>query len=983
MLQLIASGPGTGKTSACIELFRNEIARTKSGIDSRSFFVLPSREHAERIQHLILKKDVPGLFNAHILTLNELAARLSGFSAAAGPSDALRRRLIGDILASDAGFPYFEKAKAFTGFHELMSDLIREFESSCLTIEDFETLAQPLVKDPVFRSKFRDFSVLYKNYCLRLAELGLQEPEAVIRTLAGKQKGPAAAEKLELVVFDGFYHFSRAQQELIRVVSRSARHAVVTLTLPSRKNERPDLFYHAERTRAFLERTGFKASARSAGENRRSASPVLRHVLDELFSAKPKLSAVVPGALAVLEAPDRRGEIEMIAREIRSLVRQDAYYLSDIAVILRSVSPYQTIIQSVFDEFNIPVHVHERTLLTDTRLGAHFYRLVRFMLGSSAEEDLAVLTASTLAPDAAAQRERLEALRSEVLSCAGAVPFCRAFRQYLSALEPDGGAAERQAARTIEDILRSIESYYARGSKRTFAVKARLAELETVAGSALFSLKGHGKNRVQVYDAVMALPKEYKAVFIAGLVEKEFPVMIQEDPVFKDAERAVLNRSGVVLEERHTRAAGERYFFYMAAARAREKLTLSYPLYDAQMRPVLPSFFVEEVRRLFHKEIPTRTRRPDALLPAPAEWETEADIMRAYGQSLRGAGANARRLAALAAARGVPAERLAALERCASRSETDAAIRDERIAARFASLDAPFSPSRLEKLAACKFRYFAGEFLKLNEPLEGREAMQMGTTLHKTLELYYGSLDKESLANGQYLENGAAMLKKLKALLGPAAEKYLTAPGPRYRRLAQMAQMETALELFILTERKLREARGFTPSHFELTFSDRKPAPLGVLELGSGADKIRVRGQIDRIDVTADGKQALVIDYKLSKRPLSKKIEKGLELQLPLYVLVARKLLKLEVLGAEHRYLSDGERAGFYRKEARKTLALHGSVKSFEEPAFEAVLENAERSILELVASLKKADISVKSRSCEFCHFSPVCRFETWKIAYE
>jgi len=69
-LELLVSPPGTGKTSHCIDLFRQEILqpssakasedKSRGGIDSRSFFVLPSREHAERIQNLLLKKRRPG-----------------------------------------------------------------------------------------------------------------------------------------------------------------------------------------------------------------------------------------------------------------------------------------------------------------------------------------------------------------------------------------------------------------------------------------------------------------------------------------------------------------------------------------------------------------------------------------------------------------------------------------------------------------------------------------------------------------------------------------------------------------------------------------------------------------------------------------------------------------------------------------------------------------------------------------------------------
>ena len=94
--QLLVSGPGTGKTAHCIDLFRREILKSPAGIDSRAYFVLPNREHAGRIQNLLLKKDVPGLFNAHVLTIHDLASRLLG-GASRRPTDALRRSILRSI----------------------------------------------------------------------------------------------------------------------------------------------------------------------------------------------------------------------------------------------------------------------------------------------------------------------------------------------------------------------------------------------------------------------------------------------------------------------------------------------------------------------------------------------------------------------------------------------------------------------------------------------------------------------------------------------------------------------------------------------------------------------------------------------------------------------------------------------------------------------------------------------------------------------
>ncbi len=196
--------------------------------------------------------------------------------------------------------------------------------------------------------------------------------------------------------------------------------------------------------------------------------------------------------------------------------------------------------------------------------------------------------------------------------------------------------------------------------------------------------------------------------------------------------------------------------------------------------------------------------------------------------------------------------------------------------------------------------------------------------------------------------------------------------------------MRETLRAFVRHEQKLGLSRGLVPAYFEIGFGKDVQGALDYLEIENGREPIRLTGKIDRIDVSEDGRQALVIDYKRSQREYSvkKKLEKGLELQLPIYLLVARKLLGLELLGAELRILRESKKDGVYPEDAGKALdATKSQMKSAGE--FEAMLNDTEARIRQIVGRLKSADISVRSKSCNFCEFDPVCRFEKWKLVYE
>src|SRR3990167_3639615 len=115
----------------------------------------------------------------------------------------------------------------------------------------------------------------------------------------------------------------------------------------------------------------------------------------------------------------------------------------------------------------------------------------------------------------------------------------------------------------------------------------------------LFSLHERDKNAVQVYDISLARQKEYKVIFLAGLLERVFPSETREDPVLSDEERRTAG-----LAEKLPKQALERYFFYLAVTRARERVIFSYPRFDLEGHEALPSFYVDEVTRLFQAPLP-------------------------------------------------------------------------------------------------------------------------------------------------------------------------------------------------------------------------------------------------------------------------------------------------------------------------------------------------------------------------------------------
>jgi ATP-dependent helicase/DNAse subunit B len=140
-------------------------------------------------------------------------------------------------------------------------------------------------------------------------------------------------------------------------------------------------------------------------------------------------------------------------------------------------------------------------------------------------------------------------------------------------------------------------------------------------------------------------------------------------------------------------------------------------------------------------------------------------------------------------------------------------------------------------------------------------------------------------------------------------------------------------------------------------------------------EKIRITGQIDRIDVgTLDGRTVFsIIDYKSGRRPAfsDAHIESGERLQLPIYVAAAQALVfngKAEPLLAGYWTMTGGF-------DAKGALAVKQEVTSSER--WEKVREMIEKRVAQSVAEIRRGDFPVASRdeNCtHYCEFRTVCR---------
>ncbi|MGH9294157.1 MAG: PD-(D/E)XK nuclease family protein, partial [Acidimicrobiales bacterium] len=244
--------------------------------------------------------------------------------------------------------------------------------------------------------------------------------------------------------------------------------------------------------------------------------------------------------------------------------------------------------------------------------------------------------------------------------------------------------------------------------------------------------------------------------------------------------------------------------------------------------------------------------------------------------------------------------------------------------------DRPFSPTTLESLATCPFRFLADQLLRVvplaaPEELDTIDARERGSLMHGILEEYFrpfvgapAPLADIPAPQGPAGTGGGGA--ELPGFLGPAERaRLLEIVDAHFGRLEQQGRTGRALfwkiergrvrrdlERFVARELESAHRRRSRPVRLELSFGHERP-----LVIAAGGREVAFRGRMDRVDVEA-GRDMVVIDYKsgssVSYRSLlCDPLGAGRHLQLPIYAKAAAAVLGEPSTGSirsEYRFIS-------------------------------------------------------------------------------
>ena len=552
----------------------------------------------------------------------------------------------------------------------------------------------------------------------------------------------------------------------------------------------------------------------------------------------------------------------------------------------------------------------------------------------------------------------------------------------------------------LDKIRRALEELRAADSVRA---KTTLDEFRQIIEDSLRAPMGHlGVTGQGVFVSTIAAAAgmSFDAVWLVGMIEGGTPPSVRPDPLLPESDW----RAAGGLSRFAQRIAAERYD-YLSAVAASPHRELSYPVAGAgSQREAYPSrWFLEQAsalegapvhtnglpklrdrpwltiddsgeRALAHIADAALADRHDYNLRRLLQWRHEGNSLHRHPLAQEGTLASAIRLG-----------QRRNLHRLTEFDGNLSKVAEE-VGFGHNLEQSPVSATSLESWAVCPFRYFLSHVLRLSA-LETPEetttigALDRGSLVHEILERFIqeASNDGELPAPGEEWNRQSG--ERLMRIAGDAfrAAESRGVTGKLLLWELEKQDILTDLETFLEEDSKLRASLDTSGLRVETGFGFGGDTP----DVVDPETRVRFRGYIDRIDVSADGRSALVIDYKTGsaspyRRLKDDAIDQGKRLQLGVYSLAAQQLIP-DATAVQATYWFATTRGGFQFAPPGYFDINASQVRERFREGVSAIVSGIRGGVFP--ANPGPPDRN-KPSNCRFCDFDSLCparRADLWE----
>lgn len=373
-LRFILGRAGAGKTKLCFEEARNTLKKNPDG--PPLIYLVPDQMTFDTEYAMAKTPGLKGMTRFHVYSFSRLAMRVlqqAGGMTRYHLNQTGMMMLIRKIIEHHKDeLRVFQKASEQKGFYDVLHTAITEFKQYCLTPGDLFRKYQRLEKEAgdsgetLLKDKLYDMQFIYTQLDQALLNKYI-DSEDYLRLFIEKAGQTTFFQDAEVWV-DGFDSFTPHEIEALVQLMKQANQVTITLTV----DQAYDSYYPGELS--LFRKTGqtyrqIKEAAKEhvidiqnpviLNETVRFNEPALSH-LEKHYETRPAVESYSGQAVYLSEAVNRREEIEQAARDVLALARDEGLRFRDIALLVRDLSVYRELIETIFKDYQIPVFIDQK-----------------------------------------------------------------------------------------------------------------------------------------------------------------------------------------------------------------------------------------------------------------------------------------------------------------------------------------------------------------------------------------------------------------------------------------------------------------------------------------------------------------------------------------------------------------------------------------------------------------------------------------------
>jgi ATP-dependent helicase/nuclease subunit B len=932
MVQFILGRSGTGKTTLCIKQIIDCLLDKESG--NNLVLLVPEQATYQAERSILSDNRIKGYSRLHILSFQRLCFMIFGKNLAARPLTRQGRDMIVHRLLCENAekLEVFSSAAAASGTAVGIASVLAELQQHSKAPDDVDKLVEQLNRSQASQltcSKLADIKLIYDKY-LAFVRDSFFNGDSQLNLARDSVSRTPFLKDCRLWV-DGFAGFTTSELLLLSELLKVSISSKIAFCLDPavEENDFTGIFEPTEKTYAELLSLikSLKLPVESPvilTEPRRfENSKALIHLEKNIFSFDKAPLVSSQDSIKITACAKARAEVDYVARQICSLVRDRNFRWRDIAVIASDLDSYRHYIQAVFVDFDIPFFIDRRRDLQQYPAVELLTSALRIATERFTTNDVINYLKSDLIPVSRADVDELENyclafgieaddwLRTEAWDFAaegdsdfnnGKIEAIRSkatghllrFRTFLRS------SPVLSAERFCIELFNFLESLNVRGQLQDWTKTAfdegRLDEAQlhqqffaqftqlmddfvyifknsslsarqyaSIIASAFsgmtVALIPPALDQVLVGSIERSRHPDLKAVFLIGATQQQFPIPVYYDNIFNDNDRRIASDAGFELARTGSMQLVERrYLAYIAFTRPSRFLYITYPLTDEKGSDVQSSFLVSQLKSLFNDLAEEKYFGSSVSF---AQFYNVSDLTCLFAWRLGKDNLS-------------PIDNLDAkckwLLDAASKEFHLAAVKsaidyknsawlDEKPAEKVFAAGLVSSATRLQSFACCPFKHFAKYILELKEKrIFELKPLDLGLFFHKVLQLLFHNLKSKNLTLSAVQPGLLAQLVDKSVEKLLVEDSFLKSFSARTRHNSFI--ILSAAEVIkdaALEFSQIASAGDFVQIASEIGFGDK--LALSAVEVGlSDGKKLHIEGKIDRVDAAfKDGKNYALV----------------------------------------------------------------------------------------------------------------------------